>query len=95
MSTPANTKETSITLSVSQEHKEKLEKAAAITGLSLKDYVIHQALIAAMEHIACNNSMILSDRDRDLFIAALENPPEPNEALRGAIKEHQEKYGKW
>jgi hypothetical protein len=24
----------------------------------------------------------LSDRDRDLLLAALDNPPEPNEALR-------------
>ena len=26
--------------------------------------------------------LILSDRDRDLFLAMLENPPEANEALR-------------
>jgi hypothetical protein len=26
--------------------------------------------------------LILSDRDRDLFLAMLESPPEPNEALR-------------
>ena len=29
------------------------------------------------------------------MVSALENPPEANEALKAAIKEHQEKYGKW
>jgi hypothetical protein len=28
----------------------------------------------------------LSDRDRDLFLAALENPPAPTDALREALK---------
>ena len=32
----------------------------------------------------------LSDVDRDLFLAALENPPEPNDALRGAMKAARE-----
>lgn len=95
MSTPTDTKETSIILSLSLEHKERLEKAAAMTGLSLIDYIIHQALIAAMQHIASHEKMILSERDMDLFMATLENPPQPNEALKAAIKNHQKKYGKW
>ncbi|MEC4891426.1 MAG: DUF1778 domain-containing protein [Oscillatoria sp. PMC 1051.18] len=93
MSTPTN--ETSITLKLSSEHIERLEKAAAMTGLSLNDYIIHQALIAAIEDIANYDRMVLSDRDRDIFMEALENPPKANEALKAAIKEHQEKYGKW
>src|SRR5439155_1008885 len=31
----------------------------------------------------------LSDRDRDLFLHMLENPPEPNEALKKAIAKHK------
>ncbi|MCI5605953.1 MAG: DUF1778 domain-containing protein [Spirochaetia bacterium] len=30
--------------------------------------------------------LILSNRDRDLVMSALENPPEPNEALKGMFK---------
>jgi uncharacterized protein (DUF1778 family) len=29
----------------------------------------------------------LSDRDRDAFLAALENPPEPNEALKRLMRQ--------
>ncbi len=32
---------------------------------------------------------ILSDRDRDLFLELLANPPAPNEALRGLFAEHR------
>lgn len=36
----------------------------------------------------------LSDRDRDLFLALLENPPEPNEALKKAAAEHEANHGR-
>lgn len=39
-----------------------------------------QRLVSEMELIA------LSDRDRDTFQAALETPPEPNEALRKLLR---------
>lgn len=94
MSPSANSEETTIELKISLINKEKLEKAAAITGLNLSDYVIHQALVAAIEHIDTYGKMVLSTRDSEIFLAALENPPEPPEALRAAVKEHLEEYGK-
>ncbi|GJD18627.1 hypothetical protein RIVM261_035830 [Rivularia sp. IAM M-261] len=39
--------------------------------------------------------IVLSERDWNIMVSALENPPEANEALRKAIKEHQEEYGEW
>ncbi|RUT07964.1 hypothetical protein DSM106972_022240 [Dulcicalothrix desertica PCC 7102] len=39
--------------------------------------------------------IVLSERDWDIMVSALENPPEAPEALKVAIKEHQDKYGKW
>ena len=95
MSATAKTKKTKIELEISEERKETLEKAAAMTELSLNDYVVHYALVAAMEHIASHGKMALANSDREVFMAALENPPEPNEALKAAIKQHQEKYGEW
>jgi hypothetical protein len=35
----------------------------------------------------------LSDRDRDLFLAMLDNPPAPNEALRRAAAKHRKRHG--
>lgn len=36
----------------------------------------------------------LSDRDRDLFLSVLDNPPPPNEALKRAVKEYRKRHGK-
>jgi hypothetical protein len=35
----------------------------------------------------------LSDRDRDLFLSLLENPPEPTPALRKALQLHKKRHG--
>ena len=35
----------------------------------------------------------LSDRDRDLFLDLLDNPPEPTEALRRAFAKYGKRYG--
>jgi hypothetical protein len=52
-----------------------------------KAQVIPEDEIRFREEIA----MPLSDRDRDLFLALLENPPPPNEALRKAAKEYKKR----
>ena len=35
----------------------------------------------------------LSDRDRDIFLALLENPPPPNEALRKLLAKPRKRHG--
>jgi uncharacterized protein (DUF1778 family) len=35
----------------------------------------------------------LSDRDRDLFLTLLDNPPAANEALRRAAAKHRKRHG--
>lgn len=94
MSTPAKTTETSITLSVSEEQQQALKKAAAKRCLTVDEYLLEIAINLATQEIAAPEQIVLSDRDWDVFVLGLENPPEPNEALKAAIKEHQEKYGK-
>ncbi|RUT07015.1 hypothetical protein DSM106972_022760 [Dulcicalothrix desertica PCC 7102] len=38
--------------------------------------------------------LVLSDRDRDLFISVMENPPELKGKLKDAIHKYIEQYGK-
>jgi Protein of unknown function (DUF1778) len=38
-------------------------------------------------------SMPLSDRDRDVFLTLLENPPPPNKALRKLVAKHKRRHG--
>jgi len=38
-----------------------------------------------------NSVRILSDRDRDIFLKMLDEPPEPNEALKKAAEEYKKR----
>jgi uncharacterized protein (DUF1778 family) len=94
MSTPTDTP-TKIELTLSQADKEILEKAAAAKSMNLGEYLLEIALNAAKQPPLEVEQIVLSDRDWEIFASAIENPPEPNPALKAAIKEHQEKYGNW
>jgi hypothetical protein len=39
-------------------------------------------------------SVPLSDRDRDIFLALLDNPPPPNEAFKKAAARHKQRHGR-
>lgn len=71
---------------VSDVQKSLLERAAEIKHLSLSSYILSSSIKQAEQDIAENEMLILSNRDRDLVMSALENPPEPNEALKGMFK---------
>ena len=81
-----------IDVRVSSEHKELLETAAAMKGLSLSAYMLSESLAAAQKDIKAHQKLTLSDRDRDLFLSAMYNPPSPNSALSAAIAEFQSEY---
>jgi uncharacterized protein (DUF1778 family) len=67
-----------------------LERAAALEGRSLTDFVISSAQSAAMETIRRHETITLSARDSRAFIQALMHPPAPNEQLRAAARRHRE-----
>ncbi len=69
--------------------RKQLEHAAAIEGRSLTDFVIAAALDAARSTIERTHIIRLTLRDSERFLAALANPPEPNEALREAAALHR------
>ena len=95
MSATTNPKETSITLTLPQEQKQLLEKAAALRCLTLSEYLLQLALDAATEEIPELEPIIAGDRDWKIIESARLNPPTANEALKAAINEHQQEYGKW
>jgi len=88
MSTSANSNEKIVTLNLSEEHQQTLEKAAAITGLSLHDYVLHQALNSAISHIAFYSQMAISDREKE---SARDDSPSLDEVWKEAIEEGHRK----
>ena len=70
--------------------KQKLEKAASYQHKTLSDFVLTQALSSAEEVIQARDKLTLSESDWEVFMDALENPPQLNQRLQKALKKHQD-----
>jgi len=71
--------------------KQKLERAAAYAHKSLSEFVLGQALHAADEVIQEHETLTLDHADWEVFLDALENPPEPSTKLERAFTEHKKR----
>ncbi|MBR4461647.1 MAG: DUF1778 domain-containing protein [Erysipelotrichaceae bacterium] len=75
-----------IDLRVDDKNKELLEQAAQLKNLSLTAYITSVCLSQARQDIRENETLFLSESDRDLIYRLLENSPEPNEELKGLFE---------
>jgi uncharacterized protein (DUF1778 family) len=71
------------------EIKEKIENAAIVSGVTVTDFAITALANTAQEVLEKHHTTVLSDRDRDIFLAMLEDDSEPNEALKKAVEEYK------
>lgn len=94
MSETSSPKDSRIDLRVTQEQKELLERAASLKGVSLSAYTLFHVLPAAKQDVDACERLVLSNRDRDLFMSVMENPPELKGKLKSAIHKYRDKYGK-
>ncbi len=67
----------------------QFEKAADILGMNLSSFLRTIALERSSEILRRQESILLNNKDRDAFLAALDNPPEPNKALKQAYKDYK------
>jgi len=82
------TKEERIELRVKPADKRLLKKAADAQGLSVSSYMVFRSLAAAREDAAPYKTYKLSKKDSEKFQRMLENPPEPNENLKAAVRRY-------
>jgi uncharacterized protein (DUF1778 family) len=68
--------------------KERIEYAASLKGTSVSDFMVQSAEAAAVVAIREHETWTLTTQDRDLFVNALLNPPEPNERIRAAARRY-------
>jgi uncharacterized protein (DUF1778 family) len=73
--------------------KQALERAAEVSGRSLSDFVVDSAFRAARQTIEEHERLRLTREDRKVFLAALDNPPKPNRALRAAAARYRKLTG--
>ena len=62
--------------------KATLEAAASLRRVSVSSYILSAAIEAARMDIEKEEAIMLGDQSRDALLSLLENPPEPNEALK-------------
>jgi len=78
---------------ITAEQKDVLSKAAALLGRSLTDFVVTSAYETAARTIREHEAMVLSERDRKVFVSALLNPPAPGARLRKAARRYKQRFG--
>jgi uncharacterized protein (DUF1778 family) len=78
---------------ITAEQKALLSRAAELRGRSLTDFVVSSAQEAAHETIREHESMRLSKRDRQAFVAALLEDAEPGERLQRAADRYRRRSG--
>ena len=81
-------KQARIEARISPKQKRLFERAAAIEGVTLTDFVISSMQRAATSAVEEYTMIELSERNQRTFVEALMNSREPNEALREAAKEY-------
>ena len=69
---------------VDAQSKRMLERAAALSNMTVSGFVVSSALSEAARVIGERERLILSDRDWEKFAKALAKPPAPTAALRAA-----------
>jgi uncharacterized protein (DUF1778 family) len=71
---------------ITPDQKVLFKKAAALEGRTLADFVVSCVAQAAKRIVQENEVITLGERDRQVFVKALRNPPAPNKVLLAATK---------
>jgi uncharacterized protein (DUF1778 family) len=80
------TREARLGIRVDGRTKEIVARAARLERRSLTDFCLTALTEAARLTIARHETLVLSERDREIFFDALVHPPKPNARLRRAFK---------
>ena len=72
--------------------KRMIEQAAAAAGQSISDFAKSTLLSKARNVLKQHQETLLSDRDRDIFLALLDARAKPNAALKSAAKRYRGQF---
>jgi uncharacterized protein (DUF1778 family)/GNAT superfamily N-acetyltransferase len=79
---------------VSLETKALWERAAAVQGRKMTEFVVNSAVEAAHRVLRESELADLTRRDKIAFVEALLTPPVPNGKLRNAVIRHAQVFGR-
>ena len=90
METLQNKHDARLNFRLSRDTKEKIEKAALLTGQSLSDFASSTLLRSATDILERQQRTLLSERDFARFREILEADEEPTEAAKKAAAEYNQ-----
>jgi uncharacterized protein (DUF1778 family) len=79
---------TRLDVRLGEEQKDLIEQAAGFLGQTISAFTVATLVRQAEQVVERFGMLRLSDRDRDAFLAALDNAPQPSAKLRKAAKRH-------
>ncbi|MFF7058087.1 DUF1778 domain-containing protein [Achromobacter spanius] len=82
-----------LTLEITPALEILLERAAALEGLTLEQFVVQTLRHAAEALVPADDVIRLSKDAQEAFAHALFNPPSPNAALKKAFSRHKKLFG--
>ena len=89
MVTPVKPKEARINFRVPPDIKDRIEKAASVSGKTMTDFAVRALIETANEVLEHYHETKLTDRDRDIFLSILDRRSKPNALLVRAGKTHK------
>ena len=90
-STSGRTRAERLEARVTAEQKGLIERAAALQGRTLTDFVLTSVQDAARRAIEEHSQLSLSVRDSEAFVDALLKPTPVNDRLRDTVRRYREK----
>ena len=89
MPTEASARDERIDLRLSTDLKTLLSRAASYSGMSLSSFLVSVAAGRAKEVLAEHETLTLSPRDWEAFLAALDQPDRPRPRLAAAVRRYR------
>lgn len=89
MSTATSQRDDRIDLRISPDLKALLSRAASYSGMSLSSFLVSIAADRAKEVVAEHESLTLSSRDWEAFLAALDEADRPRPRLEAAARRYR------
>lgn len=83
-------KEERLQVRLDRDAKQVLEKAARYENQTLSGFVLTKALDEARQVIDRHEILRINEQDWDQVMAAIDNPPAANDALKRAHKRHRQ-----
>lgn len=78
---------------ITPDQKQRLQRAATLSGRSLSDFIVASAQEAASRVLQENQGIRLSQAEQLAFVNALLAPPEPGVRLRQAAAAYRQQVG--